>query len=70
VENPENMSQADEHQVSQILEQWATATRKNQRDAILGEDLVRATFCLEKSAGAWRITHQHVSKPLQPSSAP
>jgi ketosteroid isomerase-like protein len=27
------------------------------------EDLVRATFCLTKTNGAWRITHQHISKP-------
>ena len=26
-------------------------------------DLVRATFCLTKSADAWRITHQHISMP-------
>jgi ketosteroid isomerase-like protein len=29
------------------------------------EDLVRATFCLRKVAGAWKVTHQHVSKPLR-----
>lgn len=27
------------------------------------QDLVRATFCLEKVNGAWRVQHQHVSKP-------
>jgi ketosteroid isomerase-like protein len=27
------------------------------------EDLVRATFCLNKVDGAWRVQHQHVSKP-------
>lgn len=31
------------------------------------EDLVRATFCLRKSDGAWKVTHQHISKPFQPS---
>jgi ketosteroid isomerase-like protein len=30
------------------------------------EDLVRATFCLEKSTGSWRIAHQHISKPFDP----
>lgn len=30
------------------------------------EDLVRATFCLQKTGGAWQITHQHGSKPYQP----
>jgi ketosteroid isomerase-like protein len=28
------------------------------------EDLVRATFCLRKTGGAWRIEHQHISKPF------
>ena len=28
------------------------------------EDLVRATFCLEKTDGRWRIAHQHISKPM------
>jgi ketosteroid isomerase-like protein len=28
------------------------------------EDLVRATFCLEKIAGSWRVIHQHISKPI------
>ena len=27
------------------------------------QDLVRATFCPEKVNGAWRVQHQHVSKP-------
>lgn len=29
------------------------------------EDLVRATFCLRKIDGRWRIAHQHISKPIQ-----
>lgn len=29
------------------------------------QDLVRATFCLKKIDGAWKILHQHASKPLQ-----
>lgn len=29
------------------------------------QDLVRATFCLRKAAGSWKIFHQHISKPLQ-----
>ena len=28
------------------------------------EDLVRATFCLAKSGGDWRVVHQHISKPM------
>jgi ketosteroid isomerase-like protein len=28
------------------------------------EDIVRATFCLKKIDGAWKVAHQHVSKPL------
>src|ERR1700729_343751 len=28
------------------------------------EDLVRATFCLTKTDGKWRIQHQHISKPF------
>jgi ketosteroid isomerase-like protein len=32
------------------------------------EDLVRATFCLEKSTGSWKIAHQHISKPFEPKS--
>ncbi|MCD2516894.1 nuclear transport factor 2 family protein [Massilia sp. G4R7] len=27
------------------------------------DDLVRATFCLQKRADAWLVTHQHISKP-------
>jgi ketosteroid isomerase-like protein len=27
------------------------------------QDLVRATFCLQKIEGSWRVEHQHVSKP-------
>jgi ketosteroid isomerase-like protein len=27
------------------------------------QDLVRATFCLQKVNGSWRVEHQHVSKP-------
>ena len=27
-------------------------------------DLVRATFCLRKVFGAWKVAHQHISKPL------
>ena len=29
------------------------------------EDLVRATFCLRKLDGYWKISHQHISKPLK-----
>jgi len=29
------------------------------------EDLVRATFCLQKPAGTWRVMHQHISKPFE-----
>lgn len=29
------------------------------------EDLVRATFCLRKLDGGWKVAHQHISKPLQ-----
>jgi ketosteroid isomerase-like protein len=32
------------------------------------DDLVRATFCLNKVTGSWQVFHQHVSKPLQPSA--
>lgn len=31
------------------------------------EDLVRATFYLQKADGAWKVTHQHGSKPFQSS---
>lgn len=27
------------------------------------EDLVRATFCLQKSSDEWLVTHQHISRP-------
>jgi ketosteroid isomerase-like protein len=30
------------------------------------EDVVRATFCLVKSDGSWKIAHQHISKPFAP----
>ena len=33
------------------------------------EDLVRATFCLRKSLGSWKVAHQHISKPIQLSGA-
>ncbi|MGH9841877.1 MAG: YybH family protein [Blastocatellia bacterium] len=29
------------------------------------DDFVRATFCLQKLNGAWKVTHQHISKPYQ-----
>lgn len=29
------------------------------------QDLVRATFCLQKSAGSWVVMHQHISKPFE-----
>jgi ketosteroid isomerase-like protein len=28
------------------------------------EDLVRATFCLRRQDGAWKVIHQHISKPF------
>lgn len=28
------------------------------------EDLVRATFCLCKVSGQWKVAHQHISKPM------
>ena len=28
-------------------------------------DLVRATFCLCKVSGSWKVAHQHISKPIQ-----
>lgn len=31
------------------------------------QDLVRATFCLKKIDGAWKVLHQHLSKPIQQS---
>lgn len=33
------------------------------------EDLVRATFCLRKVDGLWKISHHHISKPLQRAEA-
>jgi ketosteroid isomerase-like protein len=33
------------------------------------EDLVRATFCLRKFDRFWKISHQHISKPLQKPGA-
>ena len=27
-------------------------------------DRVRATFCLARQAGGWRVAHQHISKPI------
>lgn len=32
------------------------------------EDLVRATFCLRKVSGQWKVAHQHISKPISVSS--
>lgn len=29
------------------------------------QDVVRATFCLRKVDGEWKVFHQHVSKPLK-----
>jgi ketosteroid isomerase-like protein len=29
------------------------------------DDLVRATFCLRKASGSWKVAHQHISKPFQ-----
>ena len=28
------------------------------------EDVVRATFCLRRVAGSWKVAHQHISKPI------
>ena len=33
------------------------------------EDLVRATFCLQKMEGKWLVMHQHVSKPINREGA-
>ena len=30
-------------------------------------DLARATFCLQKLNGTWKVAHQHISKPYQNS---
>jgi ketosteroid isomerase-like protein len=131
------MTSTDETQVRDLLQQWASATRKGQRDDVLAnhlsdvliydvlapmkyegaaayrkswdewqpetqgegifdlqdlavtaggdvafahgfircggvlpngktfEDLVRATFCLRKVSGSWKVAHQHISKPIQ-----
>jgi ketosteroid isomerase-like protein len=131
------MTSTDEAQVRAVLQQWATTTRKGQRDDVLAnhlpdvliydvlapmkyegaaayrkswdewqpdtqgegqfdlqdlsvtvggdvafahcfikcggvlangktfEDLVRATFCLRKTSGSWKVAHQHNSKPIQ-----
>lgn len=32
-------------------------------------DLVRATFCLRKESGSWKVAHQHISKPIQLTAA-
>ena len=29
------------------------------------QDLVRATFCLDRSEGSWKVFHQHISKPIE-----
>ena len=34
-------------------------------DGRVFQDLVRATFCLQKADGVWVVRHQHVSKPFQ-----
>lgn len=34
-------------------------------DGTTFEDWIRATFCLRKLAGEWRITHQHNSAPMK-----
>jgi ketosteroid isomerase-like protein len=28
-------------------------------------DLVRATFCLQRTEGGWNVAHQHISKPIK-----
>jgi ketosteroid isomerase-like protein len=33
------------------------------------EDLVRATFCLIKDGGLWKVAHQHISKPINRGDA-
>ena len=132
---------ADDAQIRQVLQQWASATRKGERDLVLAnhlldvliydvlapmkyegttayrrswdewqpdtqgegqfdlqdlsvtagadvafahcfikcggvlpdgkvfEDLVRATFCLRKLSGAWKVAHQHISKPIRLTGA-
>lgn len=34
-------------------------------DGSILNDLVRATFCLRRTEGAWKIAHQHISKPFE-----
>lgn len=34
------------------------------------DDLVRATFCLRKVSGHWKVAHQHISKPMNPGGNP
>jgi len=34
-------------------------------DGHVFQDLVRATICLQKISGAWKVTHQHISKPFE-----
>lgn len=38
-------------------------------DGRVFQDLVRATFCLQKVDGVWVVHHQHVSKPFQHSGS-
>lgn len=38
-----------------------------QPDGQVFSDTVRATFCLQKSSGTWKVVHQHVSKPFSSS---
>ena len=38
-------------------------------DGRVFSDLVRATFCLRKSDGNWKIQHQHISKPFSRQSS-
>ena len=38
-------------------------------DGRVFQDLVRATFCLQRVDGDWVVQHQHVSKPFQPSGS-
>lgn len=33
-------------------------------DGQVFSDTVRATFCLQKLSGTWKVVHQHVSKPF------
>jgi ketosteroid isomerase-like protein len=34
-------------------------------DGTAFEDLIRATFCLRKIGEAWKVVHQHMSKPFE-----